>query len=65
MCGVPISYYLLLSIVMDPREPRVGVEFEFKYDSMEANSIQLIFFFYNLMIGYSKKNRKNIQENTF
>ena len=29
---------------MDPREPRVGVEFEFKYDSMEANSIQLIFF---------------------
>ena len=29
---------------MDPREPRVGVEFEFKYDRMEANSIQLIFF---------------------
>lgn len=50
---------------MDPREPRVGVEFEFKYDSMEANSIQLIFFFYNLMNGYSKKNTKNIQENTF
>ena len=39
MCGVPISCYLLLSIVMDERELRVSVEFEFKCDSLEANSV--------------------------
>ena len=49
---------------MDQREPRISVEIEFKCDSMEANSVWF-FFSYNLMIWYSKKNRKNIQENTF
>ena len=44
--------------------PRISAKFEFRYESLESE-FSSILFSYNLMIGYSKKNRKIIQESAF
>ena len=46
------------------RYPRVGAKFEFKYESLKSKP-SLILFPYNLMIGYSKKNRENYPRKCF
>ena len=40
------------------RKPSVSVKFELRYESL-TKQIQLILFAYNLIIGYSNKNREN------
>ena len=46
------------------RYPRVSAKFELKYESLKSKS-SLILFTYNLMIGYSKKNRENYPRKCF
>ena len=46
------------------RYPRVSTKFELKYESLK-NKSSLILFTYNLMIGYSKKNRENYPRKCF
>ena len=43
------------------RYPRVSAKFELKYESSKSK-FSLILFAYNLMIGYSKKNKENLSE---
>lgn len=40
------------------RKPSVSVKFDLRYESL-IKQIQLILFAYNLIIGYSNKNREN------
>ena len=46
------------------RQPRVSAKFEFRYETLESE-YSLILFTYNLMIGYSKKNRENYPRECF
>ena len=46
------------------RWPRASAKFELGYQGSKSK-FSLILFAYNLMIGYSKKNRENFRENAF
>ena len=46
------------------REPRDSAKFELRYESLK-NEFSLIHFAYNLMTGYSKKNRENYPSECF
>ena len=45
-------------------KPRVSAKFELRYESLKSK-FSLIHFAYNLMIGYSKKNRENYPRDFF
>ena len=46
------------------RQPRVSAKFELRNESLKSK-FSLIHFAYNLMIGYSKKNRENYLSECF
>ena len=64
LCSDWLSYYWAGLFEAGLRQPRVSAKFELRNESLKSK-FSLIHFAYNLMIGYSKKNRENYPSECF